>query len=88
MSILDTLGTMMESSRTSAKSDMERITRIKKMLNLKESESIKSVSDAKLKKFCDCYGKVATEGLKRYSDITEDKKEKARIAKVLALLGL
>jgi len=88
MSILDTLGTMMESAGTSAKSDMARITRIKKMLNLSESESIKSVPEAKLKKFCECYGKVATEGLKRYSALTEDTKEKARIAKVLALLGL
>jgi hypothetical protein len=88
MSILDTLGTMMESSGTSAKSDIERINRIKKMLNLKENESIKSVPEAKLHKFVECYGKTASEGLKRYAAISEDATEKKRIAKVLAVLGL
>ena len=88
MSILETLGQMMEEAGPSAKSDIERLSRIKKMLNLKESDSLKSVPEAKLVKFGECYGKMATEGLKRYAAITEDAKEKARIAKVLALLGL
>ena len=88
MSILETLGQMMEESGPSAKSDVVRIGRIKKMLNLKESDSLKSVPESKLVKFAECYGKTATEGLKRYAAITEDTKEKARIAKVLALLGL
>lgn len=88
MSILETLGTMMESSGTSAKSDIDRIGRIKKMLNLKECESIKTVPESKLKKFVECYGKIASEGLKRYANLSEDVNEKKRIAKVLAVLGL
>lgn len=88
MSILDEVGMLMEASNPSAKSDLARLSRIKKMLNLRENDSLKSVSDTRLKKFCECYGKMATEGLKRYAAITEDAKEKERIGKVLAMLGL
>ena len=86
MSILNTLSDLMSESTT--KFDIERINRIKKMLNLKESESIKSVSTSKLKKFCECYGNIAKNGLRRYSELTEDVNEKKRIASVLALLGV
>lgn len=88
MSILDELGTMMEESAPSAKSDIARLSRIKKMLNLKESDTLKSVPETRLVKFAECYGKMATEGLKRYAALTEDAAEKARIGKVLAMLGL
>lgn len=87
MSILDQIGELMEEG-AKAKSDVERINRIKKMLNLKECESIKSVPEAKLTKFVECYGKVASEGLKRYAALTEDVAEEKRIKKVLSMLGL
>ena len=87
MSILDTLGEMMSES-TTTKLDIERLSRIKKMLNLKESESIKSVPTSKIVKFMECYGKMATEGIKRYAQLTEDVDEKKRIAAALALLGV
>lgn len=87
MSILDTIGTLMESTN-STKSDIARLKAIKKMLNLKENESIETVTEAKLMSCCKTYGKVATEGLKRYAANTSNKQEQARIKKVLAMLGL
>ena len=87
MSVLDQINELM-SEGASAKADVSRMSRLKKMLNLRECDSIKKVSDTKLKKFVECYGKTASEGLKRYSDLTEDTSEKARIKKVLATLGL
>jgi len=86
MSVLDKIGELM--SESSTKSDIARLGRIKKMLNLKESESIKSVPTTKLVKFAECYGTLAVEGLKRYATLTEDADEKKRIAKVLAMLGV
>ena len=87
MSVLDTLGMLMEASN-SYKSDIARLAAIKKMLNIKESESITTVSEEKIVKCLQTYGKVAAEGFHRYAAITEDKKEQDRIKKVLAMLGL
>lgn len=86
MSVLTKIEKLM--SEGSAQGDVERMRRIKKMLNLKENESIKSVPTTRLVKFAECYGSVAKEGLKRYATLTEDADEKKRIEKVLAMLGV
>jgi predicted transcriptional regulator len=86
MSILKKIESLMSESSTN--SDIARLSRIKKMLNLKESESISTVPTTKLQKFCETYGNIAVEGLQRYAVLTEDVAEKKRIASVLSMLGV
>ena len=86
MSILKQIETLMSESSTN--SDIARLSRIKKMLNLKESESISTVPATKLQKFCETYGSIAVEDLQRYAVLTEDVAEKKRIAAVLSMLGV
>jgi hypothetical protein len=86
MSILKQIETLMSESSTNL--DIARLSRIKKMLNLKESESISTVPTTKLIKFAETYGTIAVEGLQRYAVLTEDVAEKKRIASVLSMLGV
>lgn len=82
MSILDTIGERM-SNPTDTKADIERILRLKKMMNIGEDTSIRTVSDTKLMAFADTYGSIATQGLKRYAELTEDPNEQTRINRIL-----
>lgn len=87
MRLLDQINDMMNEGSTTKK-DTDRLIRIKKMLGLKESQSIKTVPTPRLKKFVETYGNIAKSGLKHYMNLTEDAKEKERISKVLSMLGL
>jgi hypothetical protein len=86
-SIMDRLDEML-SEEHDLSTDQKRMAYIRKVLNLKESEKIKDVSDDKLVKMVEMHGYPAKIALEKYGNLCEEVSEKERIAKIMKMLNV